>query len=155
MSDTSSGPHDAVAELRAALRATDRVAIARGLQRVPVAIGLDGAQPRIAIDGTRRLLPVFLDMDSWTTFALPGKPLLLDAEKLLALLEALTHVDDVLVDPALASAMRLPRVDLVQLLSSTPGAGAEPANSDQDQAGRAPAARQRARNDRDRAPEEE
>lgn len=133
MTDTSS-TENAVTRLREALSAGDRGAVAQGLRQVPVAIGLDGAQPRIAVEGERRLLPLFLDMDSWRAFGLPGDPLLLPHAKLLALLEALTHVDDVLVDPALPSAMQIPRTDLVQLLSAAPSTAVDTTGFDQDAA---------------------
>lgn len=115
---------DPIALLRAGLRDGDPDAVALGLRQIPVGIAVDGGQPRVALDGERRLLPVFLDLDSWRAFGIEGDPQLLQPGQLAALLEALTHVDEVLVDPALPSAMRIPRVDVVQLLGgSTPASG--------------------------------
>ena len=119
MSKMSSKPNE-LTRLRDALGSGDRDAVARGLQRLPVAVGLDGSLPCIAAVGERRQLPIFLDMESWRTFGLPGEPLLMGHAKLLALLEALAHVDDVLVDPALPTALQIPRTDLVQLLRTPP-----------------------------------
>lgn len=133
MTETSSTAN-AVTRLRDALGAGDRDAVARGLQQLPVAIGLDGSQPRIAVVGERRQLPVFLDMASWQAFGLPGEPLLLPHAKLLPLLEALAHVDDVLVDPALPTALQIPRDDLVQLLSAAPTRAGDTTGFDQDEA---------------------
>ncbi|WP_306233753.1 hypothetical protein [Agrococcus beijingensis] len=112
------GSGDAVALVRAGLTAGDEVAVVLGLRRTSVAIPVDGAQPRIAVDGDRRLLPVFLDMASWRAFGLEGEPMLLSHEMLLSLLQAMTHVDGVLIDPALPSAMQIPRTDLVRLLTA-------------------------------------
>jgi hypothetical protein len=109
---------DAVALVRAGLAAGDEVAVVLGLRRTWIAIPVDGAQPRIAVDGDRRLLPVFLDMASWRAFGLEGDPMLLSHGKLLALLQALTHVDGVLIDPALPTAVQIPRADLVRLLTA-------------------------------------
>lgn len=116
MTDMSPAAIDAVARLRNGLRAGDTAAVALGLQQVPVAIAVDGGQPRVAVDGDRRVLPVFLDMDSWRAFGLPGEPQLLTRPTLLALLQALAHVDDLVIDPALPSAIRVPCADIVQLL---------------------------------------
>ncbi|MGM1030718.1 MAG: hypothetical protein ACQEWM_12740 [Actinomycetota bacterium] len=107
---------DAVARLRAGLHSGDTAAVALGLQQVPVAIAVDAGQPRVAADGDLRVLPVFLDMESWRAFGLPGDPQLLTPEALRPLLEALPHIDDIVIDPALPSAIRVPRTDVVQLL---------------------------------------
>lgn len=112
---------DAVARLREGLHRGDAAAVALGLQQVPVAIAVDGGQPRVALDGALRVLPVFLDMDSWRAFGLPGDPQLLTHRTLLPLLEALAHVDDIVIDPALPSAIRVPRTDVVQMLGGEPG----------------------------------
>lgn len=126
MTDTGSAGSgsaaDPIERLRTGLRDGDPDAVALVLRQIPVAIAVDGGQPRIALDGELRLLPVFLDMDSWRAFGLEGDPQLLQPEQLSQLLEALSHVDEVLIDPALPSAMRIPRVDLVQLLGGTSGA---------------------------------
>lgn len=122
-----------VSRLRNALGSGDRNAVARGLQQLPVAIGLDGSHPRIAVVGERRQLPVFLDVESWRAFGLPGEPLLLPHAKLLALLEALTHVDDVLIDPALPTALRIPRADLARLLDPAPGRAMDTTGFDPDE----------------------
>lgn len=134
MTDTSATAPDPIAALRAALAAGDRAAVAAGLRQVPVAIGVDGSQPRVAIEGESRLLPIFLDMASWRAFGLPGEPLLLPHAKLADLLAALEHVDDVLVDPALPSAMRIPRADLADLLASSDGSRARADGFDPDAA---------------------
>lgn len=131
MTEMSPAAMDAVARLRDGLHRGDTAAVALGLQQVPVAIALDGEQPRIAVDGDRRVLPVFLDMDSWRAFGLPGDPQLVRHPALLALLEALAHVDDLVIDPALPSAIRVPRADVVQLLGGA-DAVAETAGFDQD-----------------------
>lgn len=112
---------DAVARLREGLHRGDIAAVALGLQQVPVAIAVDGGQPRVALDGALRVLPVFLDMDSWRAFGLPGDPQLLTHRTLLPLLEALAHVDDIVIDPALPSAIRVPRTDVVQMLGGEQG----------------------------------
>ncbi len=132
MTDMSPAAMDAVARLREGLHSGDTAAVALGLQQVPIAIAVDDGQPRVAVDGDRRVLPVFLDIDSWRAFGLPGDPQLLRDAALLALLEALAHVDDLVIDPALPSAIRVPRTDVVQLLGGTTDAAAETAGFDQD-----------------------
>lgn len=116
------GPADPIALLRAGLRDGDPEAVALGLRQIPIGIPVDDGQPRIALDGERRLLPVFLDLASWRAFGLEGDPQLLQPGQLSALLQALTHVDEVLIDPALPSAMRIPRAEVVQLLGGSTAA---------------------------------
>lgn len=108
-----------IARLRDAIRDGDIATTAEQLRRIPIGIAADGAQPRVIDDDGSRLLPVFLDAASWQAFGLDGQPALLEPDRLRDLLAAATHVDAVLVDPALPTATRIPRTDLLALLAST------------------------------------
>lgn len=118
MSETSGT--DPVADLRAALAGRDAWAVTTLLATVPIGVLVSGEQALVGSDDRGTVLPVFLSSDSVDAFTAAqgqesGELRLLRAKELHALLVGL-EVDQVVFDPALPSAMRVPGAEVREML---------------------------------------
>ncbi|AWB93600.1 SseB family protein [Aeromicrobium chenweiae] len=112
---TTPDPHQPVVDLRAALLRQDAAAASDLLRRVPLAVAVAEGQARVGLADGRRVLPVFLSLESWKAFGSTDEVRPLPAADFAEVVRLLA-VDSILFDPALPTAIEIPVDDVVAML---------------------------------------